>query len=481
LFSIFTTSFYRSFPHERNPVSSVPDGLLPAQAPRAAWQEAAMKVTFIKPNMGLGRSSAALPPLGIAVLAGHTPQDVEKELYDESIEKVPLDIQTDLAAISVDTTFSARRSYELADHFRKRGIPVVMGGYHPTLISEEALAHADAVVKGPAEQVWQQVIRDARQGSLSRVYEDAERRPVLHARYDMSLFSGKRYNMISPVEFTRGCIYDCEFCTVSVFNKRRLSIRPVESVIDDIRRAGRRTVFIIDDNILSNKARARELFQALIPLKVRWGCQISIDVARDPGLLKLMQQSGCILFIIGFESLRAKNLEQMSKGSHRSDREYPALITRIRDHGIMIYGSFVLGYDFDTVDIFEQTLEFALKHKFTLANFNTLNPMPGTRLYDRLKAEGRLLEEKWWLHEKYSYGEVSFAPRLMTPRQLKDGCVQARLAFNSVAGIAQRAFDLKSNCKNPVHLALFLGMNIIARKEIKNKMERIHEKHPAAE
>lgn len=432
-----------------------------------------MKVTFIKPGMASGRSSAALPPLGIAVLSGHTPPDVEKEFYDECIEKVPHDIRTDLAAISVDTTFSARRSYELADHFRKRGMPVVMGGYHPTLIPEEALAHADAVVKGPAENLWKQVVSDARRGKLSHLYEDTGHQPILQATYDMSLFKNKSYKPIFPVEFTRGCIYDCEFCTVSVFNKRRLSIRPVASVIEDLRRAGRRTIFIIDDNILSNKSEARELFQALIPLKIKWGCQISIDVARDPGLLKLMKQSGCILFIIGFESLRAENLEQMRKGSHRSDGEYPTLINRIRDHGIMIYGSFVLGYDFDTEDVFDQTLEFALKHKFILANFNTLNPMPGTRLYDRLKAEGRLLEEKWWLHEKYSYGEVSFLPRLMTPQQLKDGCIKTRLAFNSFSGILQRAFDAKSNCKNPANLALFLAMNVIARSEIRGKMKLI--------
>ncbi len=431
-----------------------------------------MKITFIKPNMTAGRSADALPPLGIAALSGYTPPGVEKELYDECIEKIPSDLDTDLAAISVHT-FSARRSYEIADSLRSRGIPVVMGGYHPTLIPGEALEHADAVVKGPAEGLWENVVRDAMRRSLARVYEKQGHEAILHARYDMGLFENKRYNPIFPVEFTRGCIYDCEFCTVNVFNRRHHSVRPVESVIDDIKRGGRRTMFIVDDNILSNKAQAKKLFNALIPLKLWWGCQISIDVARDPEMLSLMAKSGCILFIIGFESLRVGNLEQMHKGSHRSDADYPAFIKRIRDHGIMIYGSFVLGYDFDTEDVFDQTLEFALKHKFILANFNTLNPMPGTGLYDRLKAEGRLLDDAWWLHEKYNYGEVSFIPRQMTPQQLKQGCIRARMAFNNASAILRRALDFKTNCSSLHHLALFLAMNITARREILAKMKLI--------
>ena len=431
-----------------------------------------MKVTFIKPNMTDRRSPDSLPPLAIAALAAQTPPEVEREFYDEGIERLPTDLETDLAAISVHTTFSARRSYELADGFRRRGIPVVMGGYHPSLIPGEALEHADAVVKGPAENLWAQVLQDARQRRLSRLYEDTGHQAVLRAGYDMSLFKRKPYNPIFPVEFTRGCLYDCDFCTVSIFNKRRLCCRPVEDVLADIGRARSRTMFIVDDNILSNRPQARKLFQALIPLKIKWGCQISIDIARDPEMLALMARSGCILFIIGFESLRGGNLDQMHKGSHRSDAEYPAYIERIRDQGIMIYASFVLGYDFDTPDIFDETLEFALKHKFILANFNTLNPMPGTRLYERLKSEGRLLVDPWWLHE-YHYGEVSFLPRQMTPEQLKEGCIRARAGFNSASGIAKRLLDFRANCRSPHHLAVFLAMNFVARREIRAKMKLI--------
>jgi radical SAM superfamily enzyme YgiQ (UPF0313 family) len=211
----------------------------------------------------------------------------------------------------------------------------------------------------------------------------------------------------------------------------------------------------------------------LIPLKVQWGCQVSIDIARDPEVLALMARSGCVLFLIGFESLNRENLKQMKKGSHTSDRNYADAIRRIKDHGIMVYGSFVFGYDHDTEDIFAQTLDFATRHKFIIANFNTLNPMPGTRLYERLKAEERLLDESWWLREKYRYGEVMFRPRRMSPGQLKDGCIHVRFEFSKPWGILRRALDFRANARGPGNLGLFLLANLVTRREYKSKMRLV--------
>ena len=431
-----------------------------------------MKITFIRPNMTAHRSSDAMPPLAFAALAAQTPESVAIEFYDECIEEIPEAIETDLIGLSVHT-FSARRAYEIADHYRRMGIPVVMGGYHPTFLPDEALAHADSVVVGPAEGIWPQVVRDAGAKSLHRLYRSEVSPAGSDLQYDMAVFTGKKYNPLLPVEFTRGCRYACEFCSVNTFNQNRHTTRPVQSVIDDIERSGAKKVLFVDDNLFSDKVEARRLIEALIPLKIKWGCQISIDVAEDRDLLALMAASGCVLFMIGFESLKSENLKQMRKGSHNSKAFFEESIGKIKDRGIMVYGSFLFGYDHDTLDIFGETLDFAMKNKLVAVNFNTLNPLPGTRLYDRLKAEGRLRSEQWWLEGKYKYGEVMFEPRQMTPRQLKEGCIRIRFAFSSLSGIFRRGLDFRANCRNRTNLGLFLLVNFVTRREYKRKMKLI--------
>lgn len=431
-----------------------------------------MKITFIRPNMVKARSADAIQPLAFAILSAQTPDSVATELYDECIETIPDDLETDLVALSVHT-FSARRSYQIADHFRQRRVPVVMGGYHPTFLPHEALQHADAVVVGPAEGQWPRLVQDAQKKRLRRIYRTATNVPTADFKYDRKIFRGKRYNPLFPVEFSRGCKFACEFCSVSAFNDFTYQTRPVDRVVEEIEGAGVKRIVIVDDNLFSDKREAGRLFESLVPLGIKWGCQISLDVARDEALLDLLARSGCVFFLIGLESLRGKNLKQMKKGSHLSQEDGSNAVERIRDHGIMIYASFVFGYDHDTVDVFEETVDFSLKHKFALVNFNTLNPMPGTKLYDRLRSEGRLLSSTWWLHEKYKYGEVTFHPRRMSPRQLKEGCIWARFAFTRYASIFRRALDRKANGRNLGNLALYLFANWITRKEYKSKMDRI--------
>jgi len=437
-----------------------------------------MKITFIRPNMVEERSADAMQPLAFAALSAETPADVETELFDECIEPVPLDLETDLVALSAHT-FSARRAYQIADRFRNRGIPVVMGGYHPTFLPEEALEHADAVVVGPAEGQWRGVVEDAGKHRLQRIYRAKSVVPGDRLRYDCRIFQGKRYNPVFPVEFSRGCRFACEFCSVSAFNNFTFQTRPVDRVMEDIEKAGAERILIVDDNVFSHRQEAKRLFERLVPMRIKWGCQISIDVAKDDAMLALMAKSGCIFFLVGFESLRKGNLKQMKKGSNVSCEDCSGAIEKINDHGIMIYASFVFGYDFDTTDVFEETVAFSMKHKFALVNFNTLNPMPGTALYDRLKSEGRLIEERWWLHEKYKYGEVMFRPRQMTPQELKEGCIRARLAFSRYSSILRRAFHRKANSRNMGNLGLYLIANWITRKETRNKMDRIQRENPA--
>lgn len=431
-----------------------------------------MKITFIRPNMAEARAADAMQPLSIAVLSGLTPCDVDREFYDECVEEIPTDIETGLAAISAHT-FSALRAYRIADAFRRRGIPVVLGGYHPSACPREALGHADSVVVGPAEGVWEKVVADVRAGGLAKIYRSRGPLSLSGVRYDRTIFRGKKYTPLFPVEFGRGCRFRCEFCSVSAFHGHMHAVRALEDVLEDVRAADPRRVLFVDDNIFADRVNAGRLFEALEGAKVQWGCQISIDVAGDASLLERMARSGCRMVLIGFESLLDDNLRQMKKGSHRSAADYRTAIEKLRDQGIMIYGSFVFGYDADSKDVFARTVDFALEHRFALANFNTLNPMPGTRLHQRLRAEGRLLEERWWLDEKYRYGEVMFVPRLLSPQELKEGCIWARREFFRYSSIAKRLLDPRANSSSLGHAGLFLVANLVARRECMAKMRRI--------
>ena len=278
-----------------------------------------MKVTFIRPNLYEGRSRDAMEPLAFAILQGLTPPDVEAAFYDERLEPIPFDEPTDLAALTVET-YTARRAYSIAAEFRRRGVPVVMGGYHPTFLPEEALHHADAVVEGDAEGLWEQVVADARQGRLQRRYRRESFAPLGGSPPDRRVFQGKRYAPVTLVQYGRGCRYNCDFCSIRAFYGTSLRQRPVAEVADEVERQGRRHVFFVDDNIFVDVPKAKELFRALIPLRIRWSCQVSIDVAHDRELLALMEKSGCLTAVVGFESLQAESLAADEEGLEPAPR-----------------------------------------------------------------------------------------------------------------------------------------------------------------
>jgi len=414
------------------------------------------------------RSADAMQPLSFAILASLTPADVQLELMDERVEPIRFDAPADLVAMTVET-YTARNAYQIAARFRRRGIPVVMGGYHPTLLSEEALQHADAVVVGDAEGIWPEVVEDARAGELRRVYQAAETPSLAGPMPRRDIFRGKRYAPLNLVQFGRGCRFACDFCSIHAFYGTNLRWRPVEEVVAEIKTLGRRHLLFVDDNLLADQGRAEALFRSLIPLRVRWSCQASIDVCREPRLLKLMADSGCQTMVIGFESLDQRNLRQMNKWWAVQDGDYAASIRKIREHGIMVYGTFVFGYDYDTVDAFDACVDFALRSRFFLANFNPLTPTPGTALYRRLEAEGRLLHDRWWLAPEFRYGQALFRPLGMSPGQLAEGCYRARRAFNTFRSIFRRALDWRTNCRSPGRLGAFLLGNFISRREIMRK------------
>lgn len=427
-----------------------------------------MKIAFIRPNMGNRKSADAMQPLAFAVLSALTPPDIETVLYDDRIEKVPFDIKADVAAISVET-FTAKRAYDIAQNLRKRGICVIMGGYHPTFMPEEALQYADAVVLGEAEATWPQVIADLKKDTLKQIYQ-AENPPELQEiRFDRSIFKGKKYGPIYPVQFGRGCMHNCEFCSIQAFYGRSLRQRPVHEVVEEISQIKGKYYFITDDNLLAGGEKTREILKALKPLKIQWATQVSIELSTKPELLDLMAESGCMAVIVGFESLEKKNLEQMEKKTNIKNFDYVKAVKAFQQRGIMVYGTFVFGYDYDSPDSIKRSLDFAIASKMMLANFNTLMPMPGTRLYERFAKEGRLIHEKWWLDPKFKYGEAMFYPRGMTAEELTEGCYQARKEFNKWSVIAKRGLEFKTNCRNLSHLKVFLLTNFVSRREIYRK------------
>lgn len=432
-----------------------------------------MKVTLIMPAVGLKDGegyvdSWKMEPLSMTVLAGLTPEDVAVNFYDDRLEDIPYEEKTDLVAINVET-YTARRAYQIASRFRERGIPVILGGYHPTLMPEEAVKFADSILIGEAEDVWRGVVSDAKEKSLKKFYR-AFQRPILNGtKTRRSILRGKKYIPLTLIESGRGCGFSCAFCSISSFYKQSYSYRPVEEIVKEVELVQKKKIFFVDDNITADFKRAKELFKALIPLKINWISQGSINMASDNELLTLMKKSGCLGLLTGFESLNKDNLAQMGKTWNVRCGEYETALRRFREIGIVIYGTFMFGYDNDDCDLIKRTLDFALKQKLFLAAFNHLVPFPGTPLYGQLQAQNRLLREQWWLDANYKFGDVAFRPKNFTPQELSDACMKARTDFYKLSSVLKRATDFQSNCRSLYMMASYFAYNLFSQKEIKNR------------
>ena len=401
-----------------------------------------------------------MEPIPAAMIAALVPSDVEKTFYDDRLEQIPYDEPTDLVAISVET-YTARRSYQIASEYRRRGVPVVMGGFHATLCPEEVMQYCESIVIGEAEELLPEVIDDYRHGRPRKTYQSSTR-PELVISPDRSIFRGKRYLPIRLVEFARGCRFKCDFCAIQSYFDATHNHRPVDRVVEEIRQVRRpgQMIFFIDDNLTSSLDDAKELMRALIPLKIRWVSQSAINVAYDEEALEVMKRSGCQGMLVGFESLEPNTLAQMNKGFNLMKGGPRQALANFRRHGLRIYGTFIFGYDNDTIDTFDANIEFAKQEGLFIAAFNHITPFPGTPLYARMKSEGRLLFDAWWMDERYRYNMVPFQPKNMSPDDLAEYCVSARRSFYSWASIFRRATK-RVNYRSPfISLSAVQKINI---------------------
>lgn len=374
-------------------------------------------------------------PLAIPTVAALTPPEVDVRIIDENIEDIPYDYDADLVGITV-MSLQAVRAYELAAHFRTRGMPVILGGVHVSMFPDEAAQHCDSVFVGEAEGRWGAVIEDASRGQLKPVYRSAT-----DAKPDLALSPPPRRDLLNNMRYvanlmqtSRGCPFDCDFCSVQDFLGSAMRYKSPEQIVEEVRDIYRTAVhdnyikqlFITDDNVVGNRERAYELMtRALIPLNEEfdiggWTCQCSINIARDIEMLGLMKRAGCQHIFIGFETLEKENLKTLSKGINRAT-DYGEAIATIRGYGIDVIGSFILGNDGDTVESFPRLVEFIDANNLLDNLINILVPFPGTRLFARMQEEGRILHYDW---SKYDLGHVVFRPKLMTPEQLEEGYIR---------------------------------------------------------
>lgn len=399
------------------------------------------------------------PPLGLAIIAALTPPDVEVSITDENI--LDIDFQKVANLVGITTmTITAQRAYQIADTFRARGVKVILGGSHPSALPEEASQHADAVLIGEAEGIWPTIIEDFRKNKLRTIYTQQKRPSLKNLPIPRrELFAKGAYYVDNTISTTRGCPYNCSFCSVTSFFGHTYRRRPIDEIIKEIETLDlKKPVAFIDDNVFGNPKFAKELLRAIIPYKIRWAAQASVAVAKDDELLRLAASSGCIALLIGFETLSPANLAAIGKKINVVE-EYETIISRIHSHGIAIHGFFILGLDNDGESVFQHTVRFAQKMRLESAQFAWPVPYPGTALYESLERAGRIVTRDWTQYES----EPVFEPKLMSREMLHEGCDWAWREFYSLPSIFKRIGVVHRN------LVAFWATNLSFRASWKRK------------
>lgn len=398
--------------------------------------------------------------LAIPTLAALTPPEHEIKIFDENIGEIDYDWPADIVGISVRTLYAVR-AYEIAAQWRKRGVKVVLGGIHVSMCPDEALNHCDALVSGEAEKVWADLLKDAAAGSLKRVYKGDGPFDVTQTKLPGRVFLDRQMYFSDIIQTTKGCPFHCEFCSVYAYDGTKIRSKTVEQVVAEVQDVcgtkvvfnKKKSIFFADDNIIANRKFARELFIALKPYNLNWSCQASINVSQDDEMLRLMKEAGCGAILVGLESVSPKNLAQMEKGVNLR-HDYVDAIKKIHDHGILVHSSFIVGYDFDTEESFDELAQFIDEADLLMPIVNILTPFPGTKLFARLEKEGRIIHKDW---SRYDAKTVVFKPASLTPEQLFEGyrdVLRKIYSFDKIYAKLQHYWDIdfwkRSNEIDPI-------------------------------
>ena len=426
-----------------------------------------MKLKLIMPRAKrLAKKSSRwlMPPFGLTMIAALTPKTFKVSLEDENVEELNLAEEVDLVGISSFTT-NVERGYEIADIYRNRGTPVVMGGFHVSAMPEEALQHADAVLIGEAEKIWGTLLDDFQAGKMKRVYK-------AESFHSLEGLPRPRLDLLSPswgywrppwlgmVQSSRGCPYQCEFCSTSVFWGHKFRSRPTDEVVEEVRSLGIRFLFFVDDDIAGTPSNTKILFEKMIPLKIRWASQAGIGIAKDDELLSLAQRSGCRYLLVGFESVEERSLEAIHKGQNKPS-QYKELIRKIHDHGIVVQASMVVGLDYDFKEVFQKIDSFFKEADVDIIRLGILCPFPGTKIRDRFEKEGRITSSDW---SNYMLAGVNYLPQRMSQQELYDGYTWLLKKNTTYGAILKRTFKALMSGRNA---ALTLGLNLGQRRRFR--------------
>lgn len=388
--------------------------------------------------------------LTLPYLKALTPPPHEVSFVDELFYDVDLDPPCDVVGLTAMGP-QIQRAYDLADHYRAQGKKVVLGGTWVTLTAAESLKHADAVVAGEAELVWAQVLSDLAAGRSRGIYRASEWHSLRDLpRVDYTTLPLLKYQAFQqswlyrmyfhwPVVFSRGCPHPCSYCAVQTYYQRSYRTRPVQEVIEDLRvikSHGANRILFLDDNPIAHPDAAKELFRAMIPLKLKWASQSTINIARDPELLELAARSGCVSLSIGLESINEESLGSIRKGFNRPAR-FDQDLAAIRARGIQVIALLMVGLDGDTADTFGRSLEFLIQNQISFLKLFTPCPYPGTAYYDEMDKAGRILVGDWG---RYDYGSPLIKPAQMSSDEMLDGFRYVYEGFYSTRAIARRLF-----------------------------------------